>query len=868
MRASQFLRKHLRFAVLVPALVAAVAVAVATAGLLSAAPAGAAEFHPFEYEIDGTGTTAGQFDRIEDVAVHQSTGTVYVLDKNHHSIDKFDAAGNPQNFSATGTSSLDVFAACPGFSYYQYGFDGIAVDSSGTANDGKIYATGTNAGGLCALNSAGEELWRMDMLEANGACGATTDPLGRLWLAAGGLMQFTAAGEPPTLVTITEPANACRAAVGQGGRLYVANAWYGVERWSVIGPQQMISPVPSSALGLDPDTENIYAANGQQQIDEFTRDGELVTKIGTGPPYELTGEGTIGRVVGIAVRGSTGEVFVADAGSETLKVFGPLEVFPDVTTGSASSTRRTSTTVDGQVTPAGGDVTGCVFEWGLTESYGNSAGCAQATPFAAATSVSTEITGLTPGTTYHYRFVAENANGPNWGADATFTTPTVNEVETMAATAVTRTGATLNGSLSPDGVDAHYYFEWGADESYGNTAPAPPGTDAGSGAGSTPAAAAISGLDFGTTYHYRLVATNVDGATYGDDVSFRTLDAVLGVETTEATDVGLQEATLNGGLDPDGQPTTFYFEWGPTASYGNVTSPHPGDPAGSGTGSTPVSATIEGLTSYTSYHYRLVASNAIGTTYGSDEVVTTAPPLLPTITGTAAAGVSATSASLSAGINPGYGLTVYRFEYGTGADYGTRTPVQGPLGEDGTTHPVNFTVTGLAPGTTYHYRVTAINFSGVTEGPDRTFTTPGPPLVGTVSVSQVSARTAHVEGTVNPVLAATTFRVEYGNGGATGEMALGAVDNAPHAVSTDLGGLSPGTRYRIRVVATNALGTGVSEEQVFTTQSELSPPRTTTACKKGQVKRRGRCVKKRGKRRHHGKRNSPANRRVGTKAEG
>ena len=275
--------------------------------------------------------------------------------------------------------------------------------------------------------------------------------------------------------------------------------------------------------GLDPDTENIYAATAGQQIDEFTRDGELVTKIGTGPPYELTGEGTIGRVVGIAVRGSTGEVFVADAESETLKVFGPLEVFPDVTTGSASSTRRTSTQLDGQVAPAGGEVTGCVFEWGLTESYGNSAGCAQATPFGAATSVSTEITGLTPGTTYHYRFVAENANGPNWGADATFTTPSSNEVETMAATAVTRTGATLNGSLSPDGVDAHYYFEWGADTSYGQHA---------AGAAryrrglrepeARPPRRRSRDLDFGTTYHYRLVASNAEGATYGDDVSFRT----------------------------------------------------------------------------------------------------------------------------------------------------------------------------------------------------------------------------------------------------------------------------------------------------------------------------------------------------------
>ena len=84
------------------------------AGLLRAAPAGAAEFHPFEYEIDGTGTTAGQFARIEDVAVHQSTGTIYVFDKNHHSIDKFDAAGTRRTSRPPARRSIDVYRGLPG----------------------------------------------------------------------------------------------------------------------------------------------------------------------------------------------------------------------------------------------------------------------------------------------------------------------------------------------------------------------------------------------------------------------------------------------------------------------------------------------------------------------------------------------------------------------------------------------------------------------------------------------------------------------------------------------------------------------------------------------------------------------------------
>ena len=159
--------------------------------------------------------------------------------------------------------------------------------------------------------------------------------------------------------------------------------------------------------------------------------------------------------------------------------------------------------------------------------------------------------------------------------------------------------------------------------------------------------------------------------------------------------------------------------------------------------------------------------------------------------------------------------------------------MQGPLDSDGAMHPVNFSVTDLAPGTAYHYRVVAINFAGASEGPDLTFTTPGPPQVGPINVSRVSARSAHVEATINPVLAATTFRVQYGTARSTREIPLGGADNAPHAASTDLAGLSPTTAYRIRVVATNANGQDVGNEQIF-----ITPERAVATEASGQNARR------------------------------
>jgi alpha-tubulin suppressor-like RCC1 family protein len=92
-----------------------------------------------------------------------------------------------------------------------------------------------------------------------------------------------------------------------------------------------------------------------------------------------------------------------------------------------------------------------------------------------------------------------------------------------------------------------------------------------------------------------------------------------------ASAVSADEATLNGRLDPQGLGTTYHFEYGETTSYGTSV-PVPGASAGSGTAEQRVSGTITDLRSETAYHYRLVASNEFGTSYGEDGTFVTAPP--------------------------------------------------------------------------------------------------------------------------------------------------------------------------------------------------------------------------------------------------
>ena len=92
--------------------------------------------------------------------------------------------------------------------------------------------------------------------------------------------------------------------------------------------------------------------------------------------------------------------------------------------------------------------------------------------------------------------------------------------------------------------------------------------------------------------------------------------------TTPPSGVTSSAATLNGNVNPEGQTTTYHFEYGTTTSYG-TTIPSPDGSAGSGTSAVNESSSLTGLTASTTYHYRLDATNGTGTTNGSDQQFTT-----------------------------------------------------------------------------------------------------------------------------------------------------------------------------------------------------------------------------------------------------
>jgi hypothetical protein len=182
--------------------------------------------------------------------------------------------------------------------------------------------------------------------------------------------------------------------------------------------------------------------------------------------------------------------------------------------------------------------------------------------------------------------------------------------------------AQLDGWFNPNGADTRYYFQYGPTTAYGATIPALPGAGLYSGTASVHAAQAVTGLGVNTTYHYRLVASNGFGTTYGADQPFTTSPYPVEASTGSAEKVDLQGATLSGSLNPRGANAYYKFEYGTTAQYGfETTSQY----AGSGSGFGPVSDKVSGLVPNATYHYRIVAWNAGSTVTGIDRTFRTAP---------------------------------------------------------------------------------------------------------------------------------------------------------------------------------------------------------------------------------------------------
>lgn len=302
----------------------------------------------------------------------------------------------------------------------------------------------------------------------------------------------------------------------------------------------------------------------------------------------------------------------------------------------------------------------------------------------------------------------------------------VPDVSTGAASEVTPSSATVAGTVNPDKTKAEYFIEWGESQSYGHSTP----VESGEGEAPVPVSAELTGLEANTTYHYRVVASNENGTSRGSDETFTTspLPPVLeGI--TSASNPTRSSIVLHATINPRHSDTAYHFIYAEEAAY----DPAAVDPYGDG-GATAdvemgalasgqaVEQLVSGLKPETTYHYELVAINQAGRVVGTDGTFTTGAATPPTATTGAAGDIAQNTATIAGSLDTSGLPTNYGFEIATSTDYGPPTGL-GTVGAGLNGATVSLALSGLQPGTTYHYRLTATNVDGTSYGADHTFTT-------------------------------------------------------------------------------------------------------------------------------------------------
>ena len=287
------------------------------------------------------------------------------------------------------------------------------------------------------------------------------------------------------------------------------------------------------------------------------------------------------------------------------------------------------------------------------------------------------------------------------------------------------TGVTMKAEVDPNGQNTNCHFEYGpVGEEFGAgskqvACPKAPGE----GETFVAESAKAGGLAPGE-YHFRFVANETDGETKTFVIA--QAGAPL-AETLAPSDVAITAATLNGAVNPEGHTTTCKFEYG-TASVSEH-SEACATPPGAGIGSIKEALPVTGLSPGTTYRFRITAENSEGKTASGGELTfSTAVRVAPSAETSAVSSVTQTSATLTGKVNPHGEVTKCKFVYGPTTAYGQEAPCASSPGEGFAPVSVTATISGLSPGTVYHYKVVAENAVGPASGVDQELRTLTPPV--------------------------------------------------------------------------------------------------------------------------------------------
>jgi hypothetical protein len=470
-------------------------------------------------------------------------------------------------------------------------------------------------------------------------------------------------------------------------------------------------------------TGDVYVVDkGHNRVEEFNATGTAVLAEfngSVGPPQPFSSPEAIAvDNSGSAVDPSKEDVYVADTGHGVIDKFSSIGVYEGQLTGTCASPG----TCPGSIIPFGGPLQGVAVD-----PEGN--------VWVDAGGEETHVDEFSDTGSFVKAFNTGHESSPGLAVDSSDNVYLVNSRESVSKYEPDGTAITgffgFSSNVSALAIDAStnnlFVDKAGSIEEYGpfgEPFSEPLATFPSKGLSGSDG---IAVSDTGTVYATQRAAGSVD---IFPEVPF----PVLGVEPV--SNRAVRSATLNGTVDPEGvEVTSCDFEYGTEAGVYPQKEPCSQTLPLTGSAPVPVSANLAGLAPDTTYHYRLLATNADSLTEVTpDQEFTTRGA---GITDESVENVEPTAATLQARINPNESETTYQFEYdtspySTSASHGTSLPVPAAdIGSGTSPVPVSVQLKGLQPDTSYYYRAVAqstVNSTPTTiDGPDATFkTNPAP----------------------------------------------------------------------------------------------------------------------------------------------
>ena len=439
-----------------------------------------------------------------------------------------------------------------------------------------------------------------------------------------------------------------------------------------------------------------------------------------------------------------------------------------------------------------------------------------------------EITGLQPGTEYHYCYEVDYGFSKPYKTETkTFATPAdsplVKTLEVMALDSTTvrvkcEVVAEGGQEVTERGICFNTYGDPTLDDE----------TMQHASGGLGQYTLRIEGLALSTKYYVRAYAKNASGIGFGEVLEFETLaEAQLPeVSTVEVSNVTSTTATCMGNVASDGglelteRGVCWSLSTNPTLTNSHATA------TDATLGVFEISMT--GLSPNKTYHVRAYATNAKGTAYGDDLTFTTTEGL-PVVTTSGITEITATSAKGGGDVTDQGASNVTERGICWGTSHNPTTAgTHASSGTGAGSYTVN--MTNLTPNATYYVRAYATNAQGTAYGAEVSFTAlEGLPVVLTLDMTDITSTTAKGHGKVTDQggSAVTERGVCWGTShNPTTAGIHGSSGTGTGNFSVELTNLAPGTTYYVRAYATNSAGTAYGSEKTLTTDANL--PTVTT----------------------------------------